>query len=197
MARVKFARYRKWFALTLAAFGLTWALEMLFFGARVQIEEPVAAFRQTFAGLATREGVLYLVTLLTGVTIYAPAVSLIASVLRGFAAGFVLSSLLPLTGGKAVFGFLFTALYLLLSALWYLAYADFCACVSLRVFASHAQVRAGGEEQLFGGSLFYAEFFCGAVNLRFLFSYILFFFASLTGQMLLTAGYALARTRLF
>ena len=198
LARKKFARYRLFFALALGVFLTALALEMILYGAGVQaVFQGKVAFMTVFAGLATKEGVLYLVTLLLGVTVYAPAASFLAAALRGAGAGFVLSSFLPLSGGRAAFAFLLTALYLLVSALWYFAYASFCTCVSLKVFSAHAEKCAGGEERLFGGSLFYAEIFCGSVNLRFLFTYTLFFLASLAGQQLLAALYALARTRCF
>lgn len=197
-AHKKFARYRLFFALSLGAFLAATALEMILFGAKAQAAFPGgASFRDVFVGLATGEGILYLSTLLLGVTVYAPAVLFLAAILRGVKAGFALSSLLPAAGGKAIFAFVLTAAYLFFSALWYLAYASFCTCVSLKIFSAHAERCAAGEERLFGGSLFYAEIFCGSVNTRFLFTYTLFFFASLAFQLLLSAGWALARTRLF
>ncbi|MBP5289113.1 MAG: hypothetical protein J6Z79_04485 [Clostridia bacterium] len=196
-ARRKFFRYRLWFAISLAACLLAWILEMALAGAGIRVPSPGGGpFLRAFAPLATWEGILYLFTLLTGVTVYAPAAAILTAALRGFSAGFILSSLLPLSGGKALFAFCLTTLYLALSALWFIAYGAFCACVALRIFSSHTEKCAAGEERLFGGSLFFTEYFCGAVNLRFLCSYILFFFASLGGQLLLAACFVWARVHL-
>ncbi len=194
----KFARYRLWFALSLAVFLAAASAEMIWFGADLHASFGAdVGFRRSFSGLATMEGILYLITFLAGVTVYAPAWQLLAAGLRGFSAGFVLSSLLPLGGGRDALAFFSAAAYLLTAALWHFAYASFCTAVSLRIFSSHAERGARGEERLFGGTLFYAELFCGSVNLRFLFTYTLFFFASLIGAALLAAGCVLTRIRLW
>ena len=197
IAKRKFARYRLFFALSFAVFLAVAASEMIWFGAGVRaVPQTGEAFLPSFARLAAAEGILYLVTFLAGVTVYAPAWQLTAAALRGFAAGFVLSSLLPLSEG-GFFVFFTTALYLLFSGVWFFAYASFCTAVSLRIFSSHAERSAGGEERLFGGTLFYSELFCGSVNLRFLFTYTLFFLAALTGAALLVSGCILTRIRLW
>ena len=196
--RRKFARYRLWFGLSLAVFLAVTAAEMIWFGADLRASFPQGSdFFRSFASLAAAEGIPYLIACLAGVTVYAPAWQLLSAALRGFSAGFVLSSLLPLAGGRDAFAFFTTAAYLLFSALWYLAYASFCTAVSLRIFSSHGERGARGEERLFGGTLFFAELFCGSVNLRFLFSYTLFFFAALAGAALMAAGSVLTRIRLW
>ncbi len=197
LAHKKFAAFRRWFAIAAGIALICAVLTAFLFPAASHALPGRAPFRQAFLPLFTRACVLYLIVLLTGVTIYAPAALILTALTQGFAAGYILSGLLPPAGGRGLFTLLLTALYLTFSALWFFAYASFCVCVSRKIFSSHAERGAAGEEHLFSGSLFYTEFFCGTVNLRSLFSYLLFFFAALAGQTLLTALFALARAYAF
>ena len=193
-ARKKFARYRAWFGATAVLFLLTAALEMVFLGADVRAAaRPALSPARHLVALFTGEALWYLLPFLTGVTVYAPALSLLAAAARGLSAGAVLSAHLPAGTGREGAILALTALYLGISTIVYLAYFAFCTSVSAAAFSAPP---AGGEGEMFGGTLFFSRLTARSVNLRFFGSYLFAFAASLVVQAGLSALYAVARASL-
>ena len=194
LARKKFARYRTWFGITAALFLLAAALEMIFLGSNVRAAaKPDLSPARHLVVLFTGEALWHLLPFLTGITVYAPALSLLTAAARGLFTGFILSGHLPTADGREWWILAVTALYLSLSALLYLAYFAFCTSVSAAAFSAPP---AAGEGEMFGGTLFFSRLTARSVNLRFLGSYLFAFAAALAVQAGLAALYALARAHL-
>ena len=176
-ASPKFRRYRIVFCTYALLFFGAWILEMTVFGAQNRtVATQGAAFSRLFFLPAALEGGWYLLSYLIGVTVYAPVFGALSSILRGFCCGFVVKCLFSSLSDRAsVYLFLCCLLYFILSAGLALAYGAFCSCVALRQFTDRTVKIEDEEKRLFGGTLFNSTFFAETINLRFLFTYTLFF----------------------
>ena len=184
----RFARYRALFFTGLSLFFVFFLLSRHF----VEIPRAVflsdEAFLPVFFRLLWRTAPFLLTVFLLGLTIYAPACGILFSSGLGFFGGFVFFSFVKSGPWQKSVLFL-TAL--LLFAWLFLSYASFCTLVSLRLFTdpSAGDLRSE-EERVFGGTLFHSVLFQNTVNLRFLFTYTLFFFTALLLLAALAALYA-------
>lgn len=189
--RRRYHRYRLFFGLAYAVFLLSFLLSAIFFrraGATFSGENY--AIRETFLRLFSTELILATVLFLTGVTLYAPAVLFLGGIARGVMSGYVLAGF-ELVSAKNVFTAAFCALYFLLGAALFLAYASFCAAVSVRIFSEGTLADPRREEErMFGGTLFFSSLFCRTINMRFLFSYTLVFLCAGIFWCLLTLSYS-------
>ncbi len=170
--RKKFGRYRIWFWIAAGVFFAALMGEILLWGSGGR---SVLSFQKEPAAFASfllfREGGFCLLLCLLGVTLYAPALHIVLPLLRGALAGFAFSALFSGSDLSAS-AILLAVLYTLLSTQLLFAYSSFCTCVSLHLYTDQSQLsRQNREKELFGGSLFCSRYFCGMVNLRFLFSY--------------------------
>jgi len=154
--------------------------------------------RQIFVSLLTGETILFFLTFLLGITVYAPAFGGLSSFSRGVLGGFVAAFLLPPLEIRGWVVFLLYFAYQLASSWLYAGYAAFCSVVAMRLFTD-GTVKTGREEEgrIFGGTLFNSRLFCNTVNLRFLSTYCLVFFSSLLFLFFLTSMYALLRSLIY
>lgn len=190
LIRQRYGRYRLFFFLSFSLFLLSLVGEMFLFGAGGYAlgEGGEVSFSPLFVTLFTGEAIFYLISFLLGITVYAPVVLFLFSLLRGVFSGFVLSTLAASFPQSGLFPFLLSLFYCLFSTHVFCGYSSFCTMVCLRLFTDQplASYRAE-EKRMFGGSLFNSTFFANTVNFRFLFSYTLLFFASLIPVALLSA----------
>ena len=145
-------------------------------------------FSELFFRLFLRSALPLLIGFLIGLTIYAPAWQALSSLASGFFSGFAFFSVLK---AGSVLKTLFFALFFLLILWLYQAYFSFCTLVSLRLFTDgNSRDPTEEEGRVFGGTLFNSVLFQETVNLRFLFSYSLFFLFALLCCAALSALYA-------
>ncbi len=197
--RLRYGRYRILSAILLVLFVLSAVLAVFFsaFPPALITLHPVS-FSSFLMPLLWSEATFFLLVFLLGVTIYAPACALAAAILRGAWAGGAIRLFLPLETVRETFLLLTLLLYLIASFWIYAGYAAFCGSVSLRLFSDNSLAAPASQtKKMFGGSLFYSSYFCGAINLRFLSSYCLVFLAALTLSFFCTLLYALLRVFLF
>lgn len=195
--REKFRRYRIFFALSALLFLAALVGEAVLYGAGgYDYLGGSVIFRDFLTKLVTGETLLYLAVFFLGVTVYAPFFGFLTAALRGALSGFCLS--LVFSSAKEEGGVLlliFTFLYLVGSAWLFMGYSSFCTTVALRLYSDSAAGSVRGEEKRqFGGTLFCSDLFCNTINLRFLFSYFLFFLAAIFFSLLLALLYAFLRT---
>ncbi len=192
--REKFRRYRIFFLVSAVLFLSALVLECVFYGAGgFSALGGKISFEPFFLRLAVGEGLCYLFLFFLGLTIYAPFFALLASFFRGALSGFCLSSVFLGAEGKTrILLLIFTFLYVLASAWLFMGYGSFCSVCAFRLYSSKENGRE--EKQMFGGTLFRSALFCNTVNLRFLFSYFLFFLASGFFSTLLAFLYSFLRS---
>lgn len=193
--REKFRRYRIFFFVCAFLFVLAFVLECVFYGAGgFSALGGKISLESFFSRLAVGEGLFYLALFFFGLTIYAPFFSLLTSFFRGALSGFCLSSVyLGAEGKERVLLLIFTFLYLAASAWLFMGYGSFCAVCALRLYSPSGERHGEEEKRMFGGTLFRSALFCNAVNLRFLFSYFLFFLAAVFFSVLLSFLYSFLR----
>ena len=193
--REKFRRYRIFFTVAGILFLSALILECVFLGAGgFSALGGNIEFQTFFLRLAAGEGLCYLFFFFMGLTIYAPFFALFFSFIRGALSGFCLSSVsLGAEGKTMVLLLIFTFLYVFSSAWLFLGYTSFCSVCALRLYSSGERENVSVEKRMFGGTLFRSAFFCHTVNLRFLFSYFLFFLSAAFFSALLAFLYSLLR----
>ncbi len=196
--REKFRRYRIFFFISAILFFLALVLECAFYGAGGFLAlGGEISFEPFFLNLAIGEGLVYLFLFFLGLTIYAPFFALLASLIRGALSGFCLSSVfLGAEGRERVLLLIFTSFYILASAWLFMGYSSFCSVCALRLYSSEEKGKISEEKKMFGGTLFRSAFFCNTVNLRFLFSYFLFFLCAGFFSTLLAFLYSFLRSLL-
>lgn len=170
--------------------------EFCFFSApAAQLGTPVLG--DFFLSVFGIDAVNFLLLFFFGVTVYAPFFHFALSLIRGFSTAFTLQSLIFSLGEKgSVSTLILFSLYSVLSAILLFAYSSFCTIVSLRIFTDGITWSLKREEnRVFGGTLFNSTLFCNTINLRFLFSYTLFFLASLCTSASFTLVYTFLLTR--
>lgn len=118
----------------------------------------------------------FLCSLVFGITVYAPLAAGLCAITHTFTVGVYLRFLLGTLTRQAQVGGFFVFLPFALCTLWILCITHAFSCaVSLRTFSPRTD---GAEsERMFGGTLFCAPYFENSINLRFLSSYLLCFFA--------------------
>lgn len=197
--REKFRRYRIFFALSALLFLAVFIGEIALYGdLGYRFLGGAVEFHTFLADLLTGELFLFLAVFLFGITLYAPFFGFLCAALRGALSGFCLSLVFSSAKeGGGIWLLILTFFYLALSAWLFLGYSSFCTVTALRLYSDPLKKNAGGEEKrMFGGTLFNSKLFCNSVNLRFLFSYFLFFLAAIFFTFLLALGYAALRTLL-
>ncbi len=196
----KFRRYQVFFFLSFFLFLASALAEIVLYGSGgVKVLGFQVRTVPFFQPLLTAEAVLHLVSYLLGITVYAPAFSIFASLIRGGISGYIFSCLFASLGGsQSVFLLILCTLYLLSSAWLFCAYSNFCTMVSLRLYTDGILKNVKKEEErLFGGTLFNSTLFCNTVNLRFLCTYTLLFLASLFSCAALVLLYAFFRSLIY
>ncbi len=193
----KFNRFRIFFFLSVFFFFSGLLGEIFFFGSgSFLLGEKGGAFQEIFLSLLSAEAAIYLGTFLFGVTIYAPVFGFLASFARGAFSGFALSLAAgEFPSGQGILFFVIVLFYSIFSSWLYFSYSSFCTNVALRIH-SDPKPKTNSREELFGGTLFYSSLFCNLINLRFLFTYLLFFFASLCLSGTLCAVFSFFRSLL-
>jgi len=192
----KFKRYRMLYLAGIAVFFLSAASEMVLIGsAGFTADAAAGIFRDRFMSVFLWEEIGYGMVFLLGITVYAPFIQYGAMLFRGVVSGFLLSvSFGSVKGTESLILFFILALYLIGSSHLFCGYASFCTCVCLRLFTDQSLKRYRTKESdLFGGTLFCSDFFCNTVNLRFLFTYSLIFFAVSGVNVLFCLIYAVSR----
>ncbi len=195
--RDKFYRYRLFFLFSFALFLLGFLLEIFLYGSfGYQIFPEEIVLSDFFLSLFCAEGLLYLLIFFFGITVYAPFFGFFFSFMRGVLSGFCLASSYAFMNEKGGFLILFFTFFYLLSSGWlFLGYATFCTTSALYIYSPKKET---GKEKMrqFGGSLFRSSYFYGTINLRFLFTYFLFFLAAFFFAGSLSFVYALFRSLL-
>ncbi len=116
-----------------------------------------------------------LVSLVFGITIYAPVSSALCVAVCAFVQGGYLRFLIGyLYVNSGCFPALYYGLGLFLIAALIVAANAFGVCASFRCFTPRLE-EAREQDQMFGGTLFCAPYYRSTINLRFLFSYLAFF----------------------
>jgi len=195
----KFRRYKIFCLLSYGVFFLSVILEMILYGSGGEgaLLLPIS-WREVFVPIATGEALLYLLTFLLGVTVYAPALAFLSSALRGMLCGYVVSCVFSsLSGKESVLLLLLVGVYFLVSASLSCCYASFCAMVSLRIYTDGILRNVKKEEKrMFGGTLFNSTFFCNTINLRFLSAYTILYLAVFLISIVICFAFAHLRSML-
>lgn len=194
----KFNRFRIFFFVHAGIFFVSLMTELFCFGTGGYfLGEKGGEFREIFFSLLGVESALYLGAFLFGVTIYAPVFGIVASGARGAVCGFFFSlAAHTFPAGQGVLLFVILFLYAMASSWLFFSYSSFCTNVALRIHSDPKRSRGRREEELFGGTLFYSSLYSGLVNLRFLFTYLLFFAAALSFSTLFCAAFSFLRSLL-
>ena len=192
---IRYRRYQILFAVLFGTFFLSFLLEWFLWGSgNWQSSEMREGILSLLLPLFLYEGAVYLVTFLSGITVYAPAAAVFVSAGRGMLSSFVLASLFPAESGRD-YGLAVLFLFFSVASAWlYSGYSGFCASVSLRLFWDGIRKDPREEEKMFGGVMFNSSLFCNTVNFRFLFSYCTVFFSALALEFFLLFLYALLRS---
>lgn len=194
----RYRRYEVLFYVFFAAFFLAAALELIFFRGEGRILWQKTETLSVFYRLFPLDAFFLLGTFLLGITVYSAAFSFVSLAARGFFSAYILSSAFFFDSAADVFLFFLTLFYLLLSTWLYTSYSAFAGSVSLRLFSDKLTGNSiREEERMFGGTLFYSTLFQNRVNLRFLSSYILIFFAYFVVSAAITLLYAFLRSLFF
>lgn len=107
-----------------------------------------------------------------GITLYGPFACGVCMLGAGLSGGAALGFLFRLAGQGLGYGTLACSVFCQLVSGWLLClYCAFCTCVSLKQMGNIAD----GDRQMFGGTLFCANFHQRVINLRFLVSYLVLF----------------------
>ena len=192
--RKKFQRYRIFFSLMALVFLAALVAELFLYGnLNYHYQWENSSFLVFFSELFSGELFVLIVLFLFGVTLYAPVFGFLCAAARGAFSGFCLSVLFSETvNRKSVLLFILTALYLLLSSWLFLSYASFCTTTALQIYSPpRKSVKAG--DKMYGGTLFYASFFQGSLNWRFITSYFLLFLLSVFFFFILVLAFSAVR----
>lgn len=156
-----------WSGVTLTDFGESVAAALT---QRLSSDESVSFFIRALA-VFRPAALFFLVSFFFGITVYAPLIGFLSCLFFGICGGITLGLCSRMTAASS-FGALFVteSLFFLLCGLALSAYCSFCACVCFK----QNRLIPDREDRLFGGSLFFGDFF-SEVNLRFCFMYFLVF----------------------
>lgn len=188
----RFARYRVLFALG-AGFLLAGVALGAVFAAGRETGVGKSEFLPLFLQVLTRSSLALLGSFLLGITVYAPAWQAISALGAGFLSGFAFTSFAR-AGEPAAFAVFLS--YFLLRSWLHLAYGAFGTLVSLRLFTDRRLSPEEEEGRVFGGTLFNSVLFENTLNLRFLFTYSLFFLSALLLNAAIAAAYAFGFSRI-
>jgi hypothetical protein len=194
----KFNRFRIFFFVHAGAFLISLILEFFLYGAGGYLLGAKGGdFREVFFSLLGAEAALYLGAFLFGVTIYAPIFGILACGLRGaFCAFFLSLAAQTFPAGQGILLFVLILIYAFFSSWLFFSYSAFCTNVALRIHSDPQKSRGRREEELFGGTLFYSSLYSNLINLRFLFTYLIFFATALCFSGVFCAVFSFLRSLL-
>lgn len=191
--REKFRRYRMFHSISLLLFAIGFLGEFFLYGsAGFSLLLTPSDTLNLFLPLFCAEGLLYLLIFFFGLTLYSPFFTFLFSLFRGALSAFCLAATYTAREEKGgILLFAFTLFYIFSSAYLFLGYSTFCTVASLHIYSPKDEKGKGKRE--FGGTLFRSTYFCGKLNLRFLSTYCLLFFAAFFFASLLAFFYAYLR----